>query len=177
MYAAVQKSIPFIPSTTFLASFWQYLRSLSIILILINRTFNLQEMKNCVTSPSSLKSILYFSFYGVRNLKAVDGFFMFFIHTIIWFVTFLSDGKKCNQKLFKQQKHIASWVVFDFLYMLEKKSLLKLLYFIFFRWNMLYLSRKQLIEISFWFWHRKNDTRIYRHTSSNLFHIKSSIIY
>ena len=45
-------------------SFWQFLRSLSIILILVNRQyhFNLKRMGNCVTFPSSLKSIAYFSF-------------------------------------------------------------------------------------------------------------------
>ena len=35
-------------------------------------------MKNCVILPSSLKSIEYISFFGVRNLKAVEGLFMFF---------------------------------------------------------------------------------------------------
>ena len=34
-------------------------------------------MKNYVPFPSSLKSIANFSFFGVRNLKAVEGFFMF----------------------------------------------------------------------------------------------------
>ena len=34
-------------------------------------------MKNYVPFQSSLKSIAYFSFFGVRNLKAVAGLFMF----------------------------------------------------------------------------------------------------
>ena len=81
-------------------SFWQYSRSWSIILILINQQwhFNLQEMKNCVTFLSSLKNIASFSFVGVRNLKAVEGPFVFF-HTNIWFISFLSDGKMCINNL------------------------------------------------------------------------------
>ena len=47
-------------------------------------------MKNYVPFPSSLKSIVHFSFFGVRNPKAVEGLFMFF-PTKIWFVTFLSE--------------------------------------------------------------------------------------
>ena len=60
--------------------------------------------------------------------------------------------------------------------MLEKMPLLKLVYFQFFRLNMWHLSRKQLVKFLFWFWHRKNDTRLYPYTSSFLFHIKSTII-
>ena len=51
-------------------------------------------MKNCVTFPSSFKSIPYFSFFCVINLKAVEGLFMLF-RTKIRFDTFLSDGQKC----------------------------------------------------------------------------------
>ena len=50
-------------------------------------------MKTYVPNPSSFKSIAFFSFFGVRNLKAVEGLFLFF-PTKILFVTFLSDGKK-----------------------------------------------------------------------------------
>ena len=62
-----------------LVPFWKYLRTLITILILINRQhFNFQEMKSCVTLPSTVKSIAYYSFFGVKNLKAVEGLFMFF---------------------------------------------------------------------------------------------------
>ena len=44
--------------------------------------------------PSSLKSVAYFSFFGVRNVKAVECLFVFFFYTKIRFVTFLCDGKK-----------------------------------------------------------------------------------
>ena len=40
-----------------------------------------------------------------------------------------------------------------------------------------HISRKQLINFLFWFWHRKSDTRLYSYTSSYLFHIKLPIIY
>ena len=33
---------------------------------------------NFITFPSSWKSIAYFSFFGVKNPKAVEGLFMFF---------------------------------------------------------------------------------------------------
>ena len=49
--------------------------------------------------------------------------------------------------------------------MLEKLSLLKLLYFQFIRWNMWHLSKKQLIKFLFLFWHRKNDTGLNSYTS------------
>ena len=60
--------------------------------------------------------------------------------------------------------------------MLEKIATSEVSLFLF-RWNMWHLSRKQLIKFSFWFWHRKNDTRLYSYTSSFVFHIKSPIIY
>ena len=40
-----------------------------------------------------------------------------------------------------------------------------MLYFPFVRWSRWHLSRKQLIKFLFWFWHRKNDTRLYSNTS------------
>ena len=85
---------------TILVPFWQCLRSLSMNLILITLQLhvNLQEIKNYVPFPSSLKSIAYFSFFGVRNLKAVEGLFTFF-PTKFWFVTFLSDGKNIISNL------------------------------------------------------------------------------
>ena len=60
-------------------------------------------MKNYVPFPTSLQSIAYFSFFGVRNLKEVEGLFMFFL-TKILFVTFLSDGKKSIQQLITYYK-------------------------------------------------------------------------
>ena len=55
-------------------------------------------MKKYVPFPFSLKSIPYFSFFGVGNLKAVEGIFMFF-PTEIWFVSFLSDWRKSIRNL------------------------------------------------------------------------------
>ena len=60
--------------------------------------FNLQEMKNYVPFQSSLKSIAYFSFFCVRNLKAVECLFMFSIPKFDLFL-FLSDGKKSISNL------------------------------------------------------------------------------
>ena len=37
--------------------------------------------------------------------------------------------------------------------------------------------QKRLLKILFWFWHRKNDTRLYSYTYTYVFHIKSPIIY
>ena len=80
-------------------------------------------MKNYAPFPSSLESISYFSFFGVRNLKAVEGIFMVF-PTKIWFSSFLSDGKKKISNL----KHITSHLV-DLFMNVRKNSLLNLLYF------------------------------------------------
>ena len=68
-------------------------------------------------------------------------------------------------------------VDFFFINVRKKLPLSNLLYFPFCRCNMWHLSKKQLIKLLFWFWHRKNDTRLYSYTSSNFFHIKSPIIY
>ena len=51
-------------------------------------------MKKYVPFPSSFESIAYFGFFGVRNLKVVEG------PTKILFVTFLSDGKKSISNLY-----------------------------------------------------------------------------
>ena len=60
---------------------WCHSDSASVLLyftlITLQQHFNLQEIKNQVPFPSSLKSIAYFSFFGVRNLNAVEGLFMF----------------------------------------------------------------------------------------------------
>ena len=48
-------------------------------MILINwQHFNLEEIQNCVTFPSSLKSIAYLSFFCVKDLKKAEGLFIFF---------------------------------------------------------------------------------------------------
>ena len=89
----------------------------------------------------------------------------------IWFVTFLADRRRASAtyNILK-----ANWVVFGwYFYKCKKKnSLLKLLYLPFFRLNMWHLSRKQLTKFLFWFWHRKNDTRLYAYTYWYLFSYK-----
>ena len=68
--------------------------------------------------------------------------------TKIWLFTFPSDGKK----LIIYNTLIELMVFADVLVNGRKISLLKLLYF---RWNMWYLCRKQLIKFLIWYWHRK----------------------
>ena len=63
-----------------LVAFWQYLRKFKYYFNVDNSTkdFNLRVIKYFVTFPSSLKNIAYISFFGVRNLIAVEGLFMLF---------------------------------------------------------------------------------------------------
>ena len=52
-------------------------------------TLQPSKNKEACPIPSSLKSIAYFSFFGVRNLKAVEGFSIFF-RTNIFIVCYFS---------------------------------------------------------------------------------------
>ena len=77
-------------------------------------------MKNYVPFPSSLKSIAYFSFFGVKNLKAVEGLFMFF-PTKIWFIIFSIWWKEEHQQLITYYKLI-EFILLDFLLHVRKNS-------------------------------------------------------
>ena len=46
-------------------------------------TLQTSRMKNFINVLSPSKSIAYFSYFGMRNLKAAEGLFMFFFHTNI----------------------------------------------------------------------------------------------
>ena len=99
---------------TIFVPFLQYLRSLSmnLILITLQQHFNLQDIKNYVPFPSSLKSIAYFSFFGVRNLKAVEGLFMFFLPNFDLLLFYLME-RKASATYNKLQ---ANWVVFGWFF-------------------------------------------------------------
>ena len=88
------------------------------------------------------------------NLKAVEGLWIMFSLPNFDLLLFYLMERTASATYNILQ---ANWVVLvDFLINVRKKlSLCKLLYFLFFRWNMLHLSRKQLMKFLFWFWHRK----------------------
>ena len=69
-------------------------------------------MKKYVPFPYSLESSPNFSFFGVRNLKEVEGFIMFF-PTKIWFVSFLFLfwWKEEHQQLITYHKLIELFLV------------------------------------------------------------------
>ena len=74
-------------------------------------------MKNYVPFPASLKSIAYFSFFGVRHLKAVEGLFLFCPFQILIFYFF--RGASVIYDIAQ-----ANWVVFvDFVINVRKKCL------------------------------------------------------
>ena len=54
-------------------------------------------MKNYVPFGSSLKSIAYFSFFDVRNRKAVEGLFMFFPYQNLLLVLFYLMERRASE--------------------------------------------------------------------------------
>ena len=90
-------------------------------------------MKNYVPFPSSLKSIAYFSFFGVRNLKAVEGIFMFSLPKFDLFLFSLMERRASATKTYHKLIGLFFGSFFD--KCKKKLSLLKLLYLPFFRWN------------------------------------------
>ena len=95
--------------------------------------------------PILIESIAYLSFFGVRNLKAVEGLFIFFPYQQFDLLLFYLMERKQSASFNILQ---ANWVVFGwYLINVRKKlPLLKLLYFPLFRWNMWHIFRKQLIK-------------------------------
>ena len=65
-------------------------------------------MKDYVPFPSSWKSIAYFSFFGVRNLKAVAGIFKFSLPKFDLFLFYLMERRASATYNISQ----ANWVVF-----------------------------------------------------------------
>ena len=150
-------------------------------------------MKNYAHFPSSLKykketfakmytpfligfdySIAYFSFFGIKISKQLKVCSCFSLPKFYLLLFYLMERVSATYYILQANSCFFCW----FFEKCQKKlPLLKLLYFPFFRWNMWHLSRKQLIKFLFWFWHRKNNTRLYSSISSYLFHIKSHIIY
>ena len=97
-----------------------------------------------------------YRFFLVRNHKAVEGLSFFPYKNLICY--FPIWWNEVNQCLITDQKlDCFGW----FFFINVTKSLLKLLCFLFCRWNMWRISRKQLIKFSVWLWHRKSDTRLY----------------
>ena len=69
-------------------------------------------MKNYVPFPSSLKSIAYFIFFGVRNFKEVEGFFMFFLPKFDLLRFYLMERRASATYNILQ----ANWVVFGWFF-------------------------------------------------------------
>ena len=94
-------------------------------------------MKIFVTLPTSLKRIAYLSFFGVRNLKAVEGrSISFWYQNLSCYCSILWK----EVQLITHHKLTGLFLV-DFFFggginVRKKFSLLKLLYFQLFSWNM-----------------------------------------
>ena len=78
--------------------------------------FNVQEIKNSVPFSSQLNSFACFSFFGVRNLKAVEGTFMFSPPKFDLFLFYLIERRASATYNISQ----ANWVVFCWFYKCQK---------------------------------------------------------
>ena len=63
---------------------------------------------NFVPFPSSFKRITFFGFFGVRNIKAVDGVLMFYLPKFDFFLFYLMERRESGFYNISQ----ANWVVF-----------------------------------------------------------------
>ena len=99
-------------------------------------------MKNCVTSPSSLENTANLSFFGVWDLIAVEGLFMFSVPKLDLSLFYLIE--RSASVTYKMSQ--ANWIVLNEFLIKKKRSLLKLLYFLLFWRNVWFLSKTASIK-------------------------------
>ena len=123
----------------------------------------------------SLKNIAYISFFVV--IKSYSSWMSFHLSVpqfdfLLLFVIERRASATCNMS--QANRVVFGWFVDK---CLKQIVTFEVALFLFFRLNMWYISRKQLLKFLSWFKHRQNTTHLQFYTSRYLFHIKSTLNY